>query len=349
MVDNSITFFKKHFKFEFTDRHNISAPALTLINQQERESFIIERAKKFQNVSYYSDKENQLNLLKEITDMCDYDMKTATYDTSDINHWEGAENLANKNEIVYTYNLVAMLGALSYMILDKDGIRLNKIEASNPLPFSTAHMVKQAYTELLEARSLEYRIRDGLLPRNYPVTAYGATLIFSSIIEHELKLHTKIYYTRKFIKEIETKVSKDHIVLDEKEQHLINYNKKQRDLADSYNDPTTFDAHTATHERFYNLLVKYHLVKASDKDIKGIFEMGELTLNKLVQSKYFKRICDPRFQKTMNYVFGRNRLNLRNQLSHCSVKYFNYYNINVTALLYHLFFMISEEHFLLKE
>ena len=59
-----------------------------------------------------------------------------------------------------------------------------------------------------------------------------------------------------------------------------------------------------------------------------------------------QNIVNEEFAKILNYLFATNHLNLRNNLAHSNLPYFDYHELGYTAILYLLVIMVSKNYFL---
>lgn len=105
----------------------------------------------------------------------------------------------------------------------------------------------------------------------------------------------------------------------------------------------TYENRYATTELAYKLFESNGIITDDKKFFKGIFEVQRMTLNNLITEQKFKNKVDARFVEIIDILFSSQKLNLRNNLAHANNGFQNYFNINVTALLYGLYMMLSSE------
>lgn len=319
--------FIKQFTFDIPN-------GLKLDDTTKRDEYIRFRINHFSEYSNYSNKEELLKLLNEISDMCDYDKATAKFDFSNISTVVGFNQSGKKDEMIYFYNLVIILGGVFLNVFDLPKNRLHHTEDGISGPICTSQMIVRAYNELVLCKN-----KEGL------PAAYGATLIFATLFEKELKAHVKIHYAKKFLNELLLKKQQGQVTLTEDELNLFDFLQFNYEMIPNRTTNTVFDGVNATTVMLYDLLYKYGVIKKSDKDIKLMF-LNKLTLTSFIRSSLFKNISDTRFVKIVEILFDSDYLNLRNNLAHCNFTYTNYYSLNLTALLHILLFMVSNEFYL---
>lgn len=322
--------FDKKFTFTYSN-------GLTLTNREDTEKFIYEKAEHFKCYSNYSDKEELLNFFQEILNMIYHDDATAEFDFSDISGSVGFPFA--KDNMIRWYDIAHIMGSVFLRVFDAKENKLKTILDGIHGAISTSGMLSHAYNELVTHK---------INKMNYgeTVPAYGATLIFATLFESELKTHTRIYYTKKYLSQLKTKMDSSAITLTEDEFDLFKFLSFRFNMVDSASNKY-YDAITALDSQ-YQLLVKYNIINASDREIKDIL-LGNATLNKFLNNNYFKDITDERFWNIVSILFNVDKLNLRNNLAHCNFERMNYYSLGVTALLYVMVCMVSNEQFLKNE
>jgi len=319
--------FIKDFKFT-------KEKGLILLNTIERDAFLKEKIQHFSNYQNYMSKIEILNLLQEILDMCDYDMETATFDNSEISGIIGFNPTEHSNKMILYYNSVVMLGTIYLNTFNLIGNRLIGVEDGTNGPISTSSMLSNGYNELLSKKQLMH---------TDSINAYGATLIFATLIEKELKSKIKRTYLNEYITTLQTKINNEEIILEHDELNLLIFLQSQY-LKDKVPD-FIFDSVYATTTACYSLLTKYEIIDRNDNDLRKLI-LNQITLNPFLSSNLFKNKADYRFVKMANILFNTDKLNLRNNLAHCNFGYLNYYNISATALLYGVLMMILKDLYL---
>lgn len=304
---------------------------LSLSNTKELERYIIDKIEHFSIYDNFSNKEELLNFFHEILDMIDNDLESATFDYTDISDSIGFPY--DEKMMIMWYDIIYVMGQIFLNVIDVGGNRLKEALEGQSGPISTSQMIMRAYNELIICKKAE----------NSPA-AYGATLIFATLFESQLKSHIEKYYSRKILSYLKDKFSTGEEILDVLDIDLYEFLMFQYGLSNN-TEVKLFDAITATKSMKYDLFCKYKVVDSSDTQLCKILT-EEITLNQLLRSKYFKEITDIRFQKLVNYLFDSRKLNLRNNLAHCNLSRMNYYSLGTTALLYMLVSMISKEYYL---
>ena len=84
-----------------------------------------------------------------------------------------------KIDSIYLYNYVLILGKVFYEVFDKKGNKAIDFTEGNLTPFNTSEMFGRAYSEL------------GLLKQGKMNNAFGANLIFMTLLENHLKTIVK--------------------------------------------------------------------------------------------------------------------------------------------------------------
>ena len=319
-------FFVKKFKFTMES-------GLELVNKKELNSYIEEKIQHFSKYENYSSKEEKLKLLDEIVQMCDYDKSNAIFDYTSLPSFEGF-NIADKEpDMIYYFNLDIILGGIFLNVFDKENNRIARVEDGISGAISTRSMFLRAYEELIRCKN------DNLKP------AYGATLIFATLIEKDIKDRTKIIYAQRYLTDLKAEIDAGRVTLTSEENKLYDFLQFQYGIIQSRTTTANFNPIIACTQMQYDLLLKYNIVQANDRDIANLL-CNKITLNQLLQSQAFKNIADDRFVSFATLLFGTGNVNLRNDLAHCNTTYSNYYSIHITALLCALFTMVSDESFL---
>lgn len=315
--------FIKNFIFNKTE-------GLKLTNTSERDNYLSEKVKHFSEYKNFSNKDELLNFFQEIIAMNNHDITTAQFDFSDFNNMVGFKLEDKKEQIIYFYNIVVMLGTVFFNVFDRKGNRLSKLEEGADLPFKTTDMFGAGYNELLMAK--QYGVKN----------AFGATLIFTTLLERDLKTLIKLVYMEELLKELETKIALGNISLTSEDEDLYFYLRYQNEIDTKNNSTKEYESYYASRILAYNLFESNGII-TTDKDFyKGIFGIkNSFTLNSLITSQKFKDKVDVRFWEIIDIMFSPGKLNLRNNLTHGNTGYQNYYHINITALMYGLYCMLS--------
>ena len=304
---------------------------IVLTNTSERDNYLREKVKHFSEYKNYSNKDELLNFFQEILVMNKHDISTALFDFSDFNNVVGFKLEDKKEQMIYFYNLVVILGTVYYNVFDKKGNRLVDLEEGSDLPFKTTDMFAAGYNEFLMAK------------QNKEKNAFGATLIFITLLERDLKMLIKLVYMVELLKELETKISQGNISLTTVDEDLYLYLRYQYEIDTIKYSKKEYESLYASSVLAYNLFESNGII-ATEKDFfKGIFGIKSLTLNNLITSQKFKDKVDIRFWEIIDIMFAPNHLNLRNNLTHANTGFQNYYHINITALLYGIYCMVSKK------
>lgn len=319
--------FIKNFVFTYEN-------GLTIPNREELENYIFVKAEHFKSYSNFSNKEEVLKFFQEILDMINHDVVTAEFDFSAINNSVGFPY--DKKNMIRWYDIAHIMGSVFLLSFDSEENKVSNVLDGVHGAISTSNMMLQAYNELITQKNKK-AINGNAVP------AYGATLIFATLFENELKTHTRLYYSQKLLSELKVKMDSSEITPNEEELDLFHFLSFRFGLVDSASDKN-YDAITALKLQ-YQLLCKYNVLNVRDTTLRDIL-LGNITLNTLLSTKYFKDIADMRFWNIVSILFKGNKLNLRNNLAHCNFERMNYYTLSVTALLYVLVCMVSNEFFL---
>lgn len=319
-------FFVKNFSFTLEQ-------GLQLTNTDDLNTYLSKKIEHFSKYENYSSKEEKLKFLDEISQMCDYDKTTATFDYSTLPTIEGVNMVDMQSQMIDFFNLVCILGGVFFNVFDKDKNRLSRVIDGVSGAISTKAMFVHAYNELIACKNTN------------SVPAYGATLIFATLFEKDIKEHTKQVYAQKYIAALKKEISTGKITLNSSENALLDFLQYEYEMISHRSTTAHFDGVIASTQMQYDLYKKYNIIPHNDSNIEKLL-CNKLTLNQLIQNSLFQSIADDRFVKIISLLFGVSNQNLRNNLAHCNFTYANYYSIQITALLYVLFTMVSDESFL---
>lgn len=319
-------FFVKNFRFTLEQ-------GLQLTNTADLNTYIVPKIEHFSKYENYSSKEEKLKLLDEVSQMCDHDKSTATFDYSALPTIEGTNMADMQSQMIDFYNLTCILGGVFLNVFDKDKNRVSRVVDGISGAISTNAMFGHAYDELIACKNA------GCVP------AYGATLIFATLFEKDIKEHTKRIYAKKYITLLKNEISAGRITLTSSENNLLDFLQYQYEMISHRATSVHFDSVAASTQMQYDLYKKYGIISHNDSNIEKLL-CNKFTLNQLIQSSLFQDIADDRFVKTISLLFGVSNQNLRNNLAHCNFTYANYYSIQITALLFILFTMVADESFL---
>lgn len=151
-----------------------------------------------------------------------------------------------------------------------------------------------------------------------------------TLIEEQLKTSIKNIIMKDALIKINKKIKDEVIKLDDYDNKLYNYLLGQ--YLTNTKSKISFEGIAASTELSYNFFRKYEVID-SISEIKDIF-MNRITLNPLLSSQSCRNKVDERYIKVLQILFNTNKLNLRNNLAHCGFSHINYYNYNISMLLY---------------
>lgn len=316
--------FDKSFRFTMRE-------GLVLNNTSERDAFLKDKIQHFSKYKNYSNKEDQLKFLQEIIDMNNHDMATAKFDFQGFDNMVGFNLEQEKEIMIYFYNLVIMLGAVFFNVFDRKGNRLISLVEGQVLPYKTTDMFGEGYNQLV------------FVKQNDIQNAFGATLIFITLFEKDIKTYIKLVYIDELLNELENQIAQGNVSLSEDDEDLYFYLRFQYEKDTENKAQKTYENRYTTTELAYKLFESNGIITDDKKFFKGIFEVQRMTLNNLITEQKFKNKIDARFIEIIDILFSPQKLNLRNNLAHANNGFQNYFNINVTALLYGLYMMLSSE------
>lgn len=181
--------FDKSFRFTMTE-------GLVLNNTSERDAFLKDKIQHFSKYKNYSNKEEQLKFLQEIIDMNNHDMATAKFDFQGFDNMVGFNLEQEKEMMIYFYNLVIMLGAVFFNVFDRKGNRLISLDEGQVLPYKTTDMFGEGYNQLV------------FVKQNDIQNAFGATLIFTTLFEKDIKTYIKLVYIDELLNNLRIRLHK---------------------------------------------------------------------------------------------------------------------------------------------
>lgn len=290
---------------------------IVINDNAKTDEFIQDKVRYFSDIQKFSDKGEILNLYKEIIDMCDFDMVNAKLDTPVSDQWLGFDKTRILEPIILLFNFSNILGAIYKELFCLDTHKLRLVTNGHNGPISTPDMLQSAVKELED-------LKNGDKP------AYGATLILATLLEENLKASIKASLMRDSLSEMKDRITKGTLHLNDLDKKLFSYLLNQYSSGEAVT--ILFDGVAASTELSYNLFRNHRIINRSD-EIQNIF-MNKITLNQLISSQIFKDKIDERYINVLQILFKVNKLNLRNNLAHCGFGMINYYNYNVSMLLY---------------
>lgn len=297
---------QKNFKF-------VPDQGLVCVNIEDVSNYIKEKVDVFRDYNNYMSKQKKLDLLAEILQMYDEDIQNPQIDMSPMSNIIYSDK-ADKILMLQYFDLIWILGSIVYNVFDYGGNAINHIEDGINGPINVGEMFWQAYNQLHEVRS------------NNGNAAYGATLIFTTVLESELKKSFKERFIQKKLLEINAIVSQGGYSLSDDEKNLIKF---LRHDADALPHDGVYAMTKAACELFKNVGV----LDTSNRDQEN-FLLNKTTLNQLLGYSFFQNEVESSFLRTMQLLFQTGNLNLRNDIAHGGFGYKNYYHVTATSTLY---------------
>lgn len=319
----------------FTE-NGLSGLGMDDVSKNLNHEFIKDKIEYFKDYNNYSSKKELLNLFNEIKEKIEDDDNNAIFEFNGLENVLGDINQAKRLTIL-NYHLGKTLGYIFLNVFDYEKNRMKKLEDGFVGAISLCEVLAYGITEFL-------RKKEQAVQEQKPTHAYGANFIFISVFEEELKLHIERYYSKKYLLDLMKKINDGSVVLNDEEDKLFDYLCNRVEITTSRRYEIQYDSIYATGKKQYDLLNKYTDI-ANESSIEKLYS-GSETLNKLRTKTYFTNIVDDRFTNILIYLFANNNLNLRNNLAHGNLPYFDYHDLGYTAILYVLIIMVSNDHFL---
>lgn len=295
------------------------------------DNFIKTQISIFKEYNNYVDKEKWLILFDNIFSLIDYDLSNAVF------NFQGLENVIHdikqaKKAIILFYHIGYALGNIVYSVFDEPKNRLKEITEGFEGAITPRDLLKYGYLELVNHKR-----------NNDASPAFGASFVFASIIEEELKTRLKRYYAIKYLTKLQDKINNSEVALNTDEDELFDYLCYNYDISSQRKYQKEFDSIYATGIKQFELLSNYTDL-TNYSNINKLFDRS-VTLNKLRNESYFESVVDDRFKKMLLYLFGTRNLNLRNNLAHANLTYINYHYLGFTSVLFLITHFIANEFF----
>lgn len=191
----------------------------------------------------------------------------------------------------------------------------------------------QTVTSAGESKTLYVAEKNKKISR--PPNAIAATYIFPTLLEQILLLTFENKLIRKWIFAIKQKLENQEISLMQNEKNIYNafigaigsgklFPDKKRNILRSV----------------WNIGEKYGVWNEDDdrcillgKNDKG----DDYTLGSLIKSKAASKYLRPEYSYTLNLLFGKKYLNLRNLIAHGDQSDFDYLHLGYVAVMYQFF------------
>lgn len=299
---------------------------LICVNTDDVSNYIQNKVELFRNYENYTSKQKKIELLEEVLQMYNEDIQNPQIDMSEMSNIVYSDKVNIKQMIQY-FDLVWILGSIAFNIFDYGNNALNHTEDGMNGPINMGKMVWQAYNQLHIAKI------------NGEKTAYGATLIFTTVLESELKKKFKILFIQDKLAEVDNIVSQGTYSLSEDEKELIKYLRQDENAKE-------FNAVYATTQAAYELFKNVGVLETANQDQKNIL-LNKTTLNQLLGYSFFANKVEPAFLAIMKLLFQTGNLNLRNDIAHGGFGYKNYYHTSATGLLYFMSTFVFNDEYLL--
>lgn len=179
---------------------------------------------------------------------------------------------------------------------------------------------------------------------------YGTPYMLCTLIEKALIINLKCKLIYESIDKLTTLINEGKVVLDNNELITYNIYKNRGDKTLSENND----------HLLYDILVKYNviednadnalIIKGSSVDvIKVVNDEGNIVYNKskkkitlasVMFSKYAKESIREEYMLLLNYLFGADNINYRNEIMHGNDNGTNYFNLIFSSILLQLFWDI---------
>ena len=294
-------------------------------------TFIQTQISIFKVYENYVDKDQWFNLFDQIYSRIDDDLSNAVFDFQGLEHVIHNIEQTKKSIILY-YNIGYVLGTIVFNVFDEPNNRLVGITEGFEGAVTPRELLKYGYLELVQHKR-----------NNDSSPAFGASFVFSSLIEEELKTHIKRFYAAKYLKELQDKIKNNLVVLATDEDELFDYLCYNYEICSQRRFQKEFDSIYANGTKQFELLNNYTDI-TNYPHINKLFDRS-VTLNQLRTESYFESVVDDRFKKMLLYIFGTGNLNLRNNFAHANLTYVNYHYLGFTSVLFLLTHFIANEFF----
>lgn len=305
---------------------------LTLLNTSDRDTYLQEKIQHFSIFQNYSSKAERIGIIQEILNMYQNDYTTALIDTIQVSGHCFFDINKHREIMLMYYDIIFLLGTIVLNVFDKPGNRLHHVEEGLNGPVSTAQMFLTAYSEL-EMCKASMKV------------PYGANLIFTTLLEKDLKLIIKNKCAREWLSALEKKIQSGTTTLSADEMDYFEFLRYNYELTatPSYH---AYDGVVATTTAFYDLLINQSIIGSADTESKNLL-LDQYTLNQFLNANIAQTKIEPPYLELIKLLFGTKKLNLKNNLAHCNYGYLNYHTICVAALMFLLFNMVSSEQCLI--
>lgn len=306
---------EKHFTYD-------TNTGFYVINLPDVTSYIQTKMCHFQNFNNWMSKQEHIAFIQEIIDMYNEDVVVPDIDANPISHLLYFDKFDSRKFILY-YDLVFILGTIVYNVFDYDKNAICYTENGQHGAINLSDMLICGYNELVVAKQTHMN------------AAYGSTLIFTTVLEAELKRKIKWLFIDDKVSEIKNQIQNNGLTLSNEDQILLDCLQGNR---------TDYNSVYATTIGADDLFDRLNIYDQQQKQEQKDLMLNKLTLNKLIQSSIIQSKAEPAFITIMKFLFGTGNLNLRNDIAHGGFGYQNYYHTAGAALLYYLVNMVVHDY-----
>ncbi len=305
------------------EKHFVFDPVTGCIptNLPDISAYVQAKVDHFKDYNNWTSKNEHIALYQELLKMVSEDIAAPDIDISPISHLLYYDKF-NATKFIMYFDLVLILGSITYNVFDYGGNAFNHAENGQHGAIDKVDMITRGYAELVEAKKENAK------------TAYGSTLIFTTILEAELKSKFKGIVIDELVAAIETKIQNGSYVPSSDDNVLIDCLKGNR---------TDYNSVYVLTEAADQLFIKADVYDPQNKSEQENLVLNKTTLNQLLQSNIFAAKAEPPFLQMMKLLFGTGNLNLRNDIAHGGFGYQNYYHTSGAALLYLLLIAVVND------
>lgn len=305
------------------EKHFVFDPVTGCVptNLADIETYLQEKADHFKDYNNWSSKTEHIALYQELLDMVTEDIAAPDIDTTPISHLLYYDKF-NATKFIMYFDLVLILGSITYNVFDYGRNAFNHAENGQHGAIDKVDMITRGYAELVEAK------------RRNAKAAYGSTLIFTTILEAELKSKFKGIVTDELVAAVEAKIRSGSYVPTPDDNALIDCLKGNR---------TDYNSVYVLTEAANQLFIRADVYDPQNRSEQEKLMLNKTTLNQLLQSNIFAAKAEPTFLQMMKLLFGTGNLNLRNDIAHGGFGYQNYYHTSGAALMYLLLIAVVND------
>lgn len=337
--------YKKEFKLDIND-------SLELINKTILQEYVLEKANLLFNT--HGNNKEQLRIKQQIINdfeiIYKYDLKNAIIpEPVGIFKNEKEKRKLVKIKLFNTdfYTIIGNIFAGYIELLIKNNIQPYDIE----IPMSVINykeLYDLALYDLLNNIEKEIELEhfkgtryEGLIfeGKRYANHAYMASYVFPTLVEYFLGLHLRNKLLYSSMEKLNRKINDLNISLLKNEQDLFQTFSKKGNKKLYGNEKETM-------RDIYKMLVKYNIL-AEDTDFEMILvgesnvDKKERTIGGILHSNYAQRVIVPEYLTLIKWLFGSNKLNIRNNIMHGNNINFDYFGICFPCIMLQLIWDIG--------